>query len=65
MQQPEDDRKRRVSVVVPGDLSDQVIIIPDSYEPEKFRRKTKSVKTEPVIEKQVKRMSKLASKAEI
>ena len=65
MQQPEDDRKRRVSVVVPGDLSDQVIIIPDSYEPEKFLRNTKSVKPEPVIEKQVKRMSKLASKAEI
>ena len=65
MQQPEDENKRRVEVVVPGDLNDQVIIIPDSYEPEKFRRKHKSLQAEPVLEKPVKRISKLASKAEI
>ena len=62
---------RRVEVIVPSIACNQTMgkgkrtmIIPDSYEKEKFLRRQMTIEPEPVVEKMVKRTSKVATQEE-
>ena len=49
MRKSENNHRRRIEVLVPGhNSSNHIMVIPDSYEPEKFMRKQLTLIPQPV-----------------